>query len=94
MARDLPPEPSVAGNRDVKPPIDPPSLHSEPRAFIKVTNVAFSDLLLVVFIFNEVARYSNLKYAIVGGLSAHIFGGWRQTKTLDILLGPRLIDDH
>ena len=73
-------------------PIDPPPSYSEPRTFTKIPDVTFSDLLLAASIFDQVARGSNIKYAIVGGVSAHIFGGWRQTKTLDILLAPRLCD--
>ena len=73
-------------------PLNIPPTYLEPRTFTKIPDVTFSDLLLAASIFDQVARASNLKYAIVGGLSANVFGGWRQTKTLDILLAPRVYD--
>lgn len=74
------------------PPIDTPPPYSEPRTFTKIRDITFSDLLLAASIFDHVARGSNIKYAIVGGVSAHIFEGWRQTESLDILLAPHLYD--
>ena len=56
-----------------------------------IADVTSHHLLLAAFKFNRAARRCNVEYAIIGGVSANIFtNDGRQTKSLDILLAPRL----
>jgi hypothetical protein len=72
----------VQGSQTLPPP------HSEQRAFIEIPEPSLPDCLLAASIFHHVALRHNIEYAIVGGVSAHIFGGQRPTKSLDIILAP------
>ena len=66
----------------------PPSAHGHCGL---IADVTFHHLLIAAFKFNRAARRCNVEYAIIGGVSAHIFANnRRQTKSLDILLAPRL----
>lgn len=68
--------------------VSPPSAHEH---YTLIADVTPHHLLLAAFKFNRAARRCNVEYAIVGGVSAHIFAtDCRQTKSLDILLAPRL----
>ena len=51
------------------------------------------DLLLAACIFSQVALASGIEFAIIGAVSAQIYGGTRSTKALDILIMPRKVDD-
>jgi hypothetical protein len=63
-------------------------------AYVRIPNPTHFDLLLAASIFHNAASNSNIKYAIVGGLSAQIYGGEdfsarRRTTTFDILIAAR-----
>lgn len=58
--------------------------------YIEIPYPTHKDLLEAAVIFSQAAANSNITYAIVGGLAAHIYGGGRLTKSLDILIFPRL----
>ena len=66
----------------------PPSAHGHCGLIADVTS---HHLLVAAFKFNRAARRCNVEYAIIGGVSSHIFANdRRQTNSLDILLAPRL----
>jgi len=58
-----------------------------------LANPSNPDLLLAACIFSQCASWSNLRFAVIGGLSAIIYGSQRRTKSLDILLAPRQCGD-
>src|SRR5947207_1463676 len=59
-----------------------PETNTHPR-FSKPSD---QDLFLAAYTFDQVARSSDIKYAIVGGFSARVYGASRLTKSLDILI--------
>jgi hypothetical protein len=64
---------------------------SPPSDIIKVTEISSpstAELLLAAVKFGDAARKTGLSYAIVGGVSALIFGAMRPTSALDILYVP------
>ncbi len=63
---------------------------SEKRVFTQILQPSDQDLVLAASKFNDAARRFNIEFAIIGGFSALIFGGNRLTKSLDILIAPRL----
>jgi hypothetical protein len=74
---------------DTSSPASPiPEIHVSPPSDGKVkriSNPTVEQLLLAAVKFGEVARNASLTYAIVGGVSAIIFGSLRATHSLDIL---------
>jgi hypothetical protein len=71
-----------------------PTASPEQRTFIKIHEPSLPDFLLAASIFHHAALRCDIKYAIIGGLSAHIFGGCRPTKSFDIILAPRQCGDR
>jgi hypothetical protein len=74
---------------DMSPPASPiPEIQVSPPLDAKVKripNPTVEELFLAAVKFGEVARKASLTYAIVGGVSAIIFGSMRATHGLDIL---------
>jgi hypothetical protein len=60
------------------------------RAFTQLAQPSDQDLFLAACKFDDVARRLDIEFAIIGGFSARIFGGNRLTKSLDILIAPRV----
>jgi len=54
----------------------------------EIANPTAAELLFAAVKFGEAARKSSLTYAIVGGVSALIFGSMRPTSQLDVLYVP------
>jgi hypothetical protein len=74
---------------DTNLPASPiPEIHVSPPSdgmVKRIPNPTVEELYLAAVKFGEVARNASLTYAIVGGLSAIIFGSMRATHGLDIL---------
>lgn len=58
------------------------------RPYFKIHAPTHQHILLAATRFNQAAVALGIEYAIVGGFAAHLYGGSRQTKSLDILLTP------
>ena len=89
----------VVENGVQKPPpyaVQTPVVNLNPletrRVFTQILQPSDQDLFLAACRFNDVARRFNIEFAIIGGFSARIFGGNRLTKSLDILIAPRLFE--
>jgi hypothetical protein len=83
--------PSIPTPPLLAPPPYEVHLHRpSPEKFVMIPHPTHADLLTAAYLFDQIAQRYQLPYAIIGGLSAHILGGGRQTKTLDILTAPRL----
>lgn len=75
---------------------EPSESHCETSAikYVQITNPTPQHFLLAARIFDDAARTASIEYAIVGGVSAQIFGGTRSTNSLDILIRPRKCGDE
>jgi hypothetical protein len=62
--------------------------------FVQIPDPSPEDIQLAASIFNQAAAWSQIKYAIIGGSSAQIYGGNRLTKSLDILIAPRQVGNQ
>jgi hypothetical protein len=71
-----------------------PAYEALPEKFTKIPYPTHTDLLTAAYIFDQIALRSGIKYAIIGGLSAHILGSGRRTRSLDILIEPRVIGNQ
>jgi hypothetical protein len=93
----IPPHPQVPAvlASGVQPPppqaVPPTANFSLGSAYVKITNPTPADIQLAASVFNQAARWSNIKYAIIGGSSAQLYGGSRPTKSLDILITPQSV---
>jgi len=82
--------PSIPTPPLLAPPPYEMQLHRpSPETFVMIPHPTHADLLTAAYLFDQIAQKYRLPYAIIGGLSAHILGGGRQTKSLDILIAPR-----
>ena len=77
--------------------VQPPSPASQksisPTSDVKIKEIAnptVAELLFAAVKFGEAARKTSLTYAIVGGVSALIFGSMRPTSRLDVLYVPNV----
>jgi hypothetical protein len=61
---------------------------------VKIPHPTYQDILTAALRWNEIAVASKIKYAIIGGLSANILGSSRRTRTLDILIAPRVMGNQ
>jgi hypothetical protein len=76
------------------PAVRPNQPFSTAPGFVKIPNPSPQDIQLAASIFNQAAAWSQIKYAIIGGFSAQIYGGNRLTKSLDILIAPRKVGNQ
>lgn len=60
--------------------------NSKSKQATKFSKPSDQDLFLAAYTFDQVARSSDIQYAIVGGFSARIYGASRLTESLDILI--------
>jgi hypothetical protein len=89
----LPQMPTIlaSGVQQAPPQLIPPTANfAIGSPYVKITNPSPEDIQHAASVFNQAAGWSNIKYAIIGGSSAQLYGGSRPTKSLDILITPQL----